>query len=324
MKTKQVIATVIVMALCASCSHKEEQANEGAKKATQQQGTSQNDGATITLSTEQAQRFETVTVQIAQFTETLRASARTIAAAIPELETSRPLVIFETQDISQMFSDYTKNKAGYERSSTQLARIKELQTNNAASGKDALDAQTDKNQNEASLRESESKLLQIGLNPQKLGALPVGAVMMMCDVPEAKIGGVSMGEETEFEFNAFPNERFRGRVTSIGNTIDPQTRTVKVGIELPNTKNKIKPGMFAYVRIQEREIQAISVPHDAVVSADAKTFVFVKKDATTFERRAVTIGADNGTEFQIIAGLETGDKVVKVNAILLKGMSFGY
>jgi hypothetical protein len=311
-----------------SCSHKE-QPQPRKQGASEQVATISQDGTTFSLNAEQAARFETMSVATTKFVENLRVSARTIAAAVPDPETRRPLIIFETQDIAQMYSDFAKSKAAHARSETQLARMKELQNNNAASGKDVLDAQTEHSQVEAALRESESKLLQIGLDPHKLAMMSSGAALMMCDVPESRIGGVTMGAEAEFEFNSFPNERFHGRVTSIGNTVDTQTRTIKIPIELPSPHSKIKPGMFARVSIQERELQAISVPHDAVINADAKTFVFVKrseqKDGNpVFERRAVTIGADNGKEFQIIAGLKNGDNVVVKNAMLLKGISFGY
>jgi Cu(I)/Ag(I) efflux system membrane fusion protein len=99
---------------------------------------------------------------------------------------------------------------------------------------------------------------------------------------------------------------------------------VRVSIEMPSQGGRIKPGMFARVHIQERSDDALVVPLSSVVSADAKNFVFVRVAPNRFARREVVLGGDNGTDVRVARGLAEGDPVVVTNAILLKGMSFGY
>lgn len=308
---------------------------EGGREATERSAIGQNpslrfsvspDGATITLSREQAERFETKPVSPRKSTIYLKVVARTVAAVVLSADLQQPLVIFEAQDIAQLYSDYTRNRAAFERSFKQLARLKELLANNAVSGKDVLDAETDNRQAEASLREAESKLRQAGFNPRQLAAMRPGTVFIVADVPEARINAVDMGERVKIEFNSFPGEIISGNVTSIGDAIDPQTRTIKVGMELANEKKRIKPGMFANVSIEDRVVDAISVPRSAVVSADARAFVFVKTEETQFQRRPVILGGDSEDEkeFEVVSGLRPGERVVATHAILLKGMSFGY
>jgi len=142
-------------------------------------------------------------------------------------------------------------------------------------------------------------------------------------VPELLAPTVQVGESARFEFNSYPGETYTGRITDVGDAIDPATRTVRVGIVLAS-QGRIKPGMYARVRSDERTEQALVVPLSAIVSAEAKPFAFVKTGAGTYERRAVTLGLDNGTAVQVKAGLNAGDSVVTKNVILLKGMSFGY
>lgn len=282
------------------------------------------DGTVMTVPRDQAGRFATETARLKKFVIKLKAPARTVAAAIPSADLQQPLVLFETQDVAQLYSDYTKNRAAFERSRKQLERMRELLEKNATSGKEVLDAETDYLQSEASSRESESKLRQYGYNPNQLSSMKTGLVFIIADVPEAKIQFVDMGEKAWLEFNSFPGETFVGHVSSISDVVDPQTRTIKVGIELSNSNGRLKSGMFARVSIEEREMESVAVSQEAVVSAEAKTFVFVKTNETTFERREVLISADEGKEFQVLSGVRPGERVVISHAILLKGMSFGY
>ncbi len=281
-------------------------------------------GETITMSKEQAGRFETLPTQEKPFTGVLKVPAHVVATSISSNVTTTPLVLLENDIIEQLYGDFRKSRAGYARAQTQYLRLKELVQNNAASGKDLLDAETDMNQNFASLQEAESKLLQLGIYTKELNEMKAGEALLICDIPESRIGGVKAGESTIIEFNALPSEQLHGRVTSIGSSIDPQTRTIKVGIELSSRGGKIKPGMFAKESITENETLGISVPRTAVVNAEAKTFVFVCTADTVFSRRAVVIAGDNAEEFFVVSGLNKGERLVTKNAILLKGLSFGY
>lgn len=280
--------------------------------------------STLTMTPEESKRFETIVIRETNFVENLRVSAQAVAGAIPSLESHLALVVFEVPEMTQVFSSYIKSKAAFERALKQYDRVKEMIAGNAASGRELLEAQTDRNQAEAEHREAESRLIQNSFSPQQLERMRSGTVLMMCDVPEARLVEVDIGERVEFDFTSFPNEVFYGRVMAISNAIDPQTRTVKVSIELPNPKGRIKLGMFARVTIERTTVKALALPHEAVVSADAKSFVFVRTTDSTFERRQVMLGADNGKEFELKSGVQAGENVVVTNAILLKGLSFGY
>jgi multidrug efflux pump subunit AcrA (membrane-fusion protein) len=292
--------------------------------ANQQSAVKAGASTTLTMTREESKRFETIVIRETNFVENLRVSAQAVAGAIPSLESHLALVVFEVPEMTQVFSSYIKSKAAFERALKQYDRVKEMIAGNAASGRELLEAQTDRNQAEAEHREAESRLIQNSFSPQQLERMRAGTVLMMCDVPEARLVEVDIGERVEFDFTSFPNEVFYGRVMAISNAIDPQTRTVKVSIELPNPKGRIKLGMFARVTIERSTVRALALPHEAIVSADAKSFVFVRTTDSTFERRQVMLGADNGKEFELKSGLQAGENVVVTNAILLKGLSFGY
>ncbi len=281
-------------------------------------------GARVTLPASQAARFPAAAVRRQPVGVNLVVPARTVAALRSGLATGEPLVLFENADVAALYSEYQRARANYARTRTQLERLRELLARNAVAGKDVTDAETDFAQAEASVRETEGKLRQGGFDPALLARLRPGAVLAVADVPEAKIASVRVGEPATFEFSAYPGERLTGRVTTVGETVDPQTRTIRATIELGDQGGRIKPGMFARVSIAERTEEALTVPLASVVSADARTYVFVKAGPTAFERREVTLGGDDGTIAQVRQGLAPGDSVVTANAILLKGLLFGY
>ena len=281
-------------------------------------------GGRVTLAADQAARFPVAVVATRNFQVNLTAPARAVASVVGSANLTAPLLLFETQDISQLFSDFTRNRAAFQRAEVQRRRLGELASRDAVAGKDVLDAETDLRQSEASLRDAEAKLRQIGLDPAQLVAMPAGMVYMVADVPEAKIGAVDLGERAWFDFNAYPGETLTGRVKRIADAVDPQTRSVRVGIELSGYGGRIKPGMFARVAIEERTERAVLIPLSAVLSVEGHTFVFVRTSPLSFERREVVLGLDNGKDVEVRSGLANGESVVAGNVILLKGLSFGY
>ena len=281
-------------------------------------------GARITMPAADAGRFPVTTAAVRNFEVALVAPARAVAAVMAAKDLEQPLVLFETQELSQLFSDFNKNRAAFQRADAQRKRLAELAKRDAVSGKDVLDSETDLRQAEASLRDAEAKLRQIGFDPALLASMPAGTLLVVADVPEARIGAVDMGERGTFEFSAYPGEKFYGKVARIADAVDPQTRAIHVAIRLDGQGNRLKPGMFARVSIEERTERSLVIPLGCVLSVEGRTFVFVRTAPTRFERREVNLGLDNGTDVQVRSGVVAGEAVVSGNVILLKGLSFGY
>ncbi len=278
----------------------------------------------ITLAAAQVAGFAPVAVAPAGVTAELVVSARMVATLRRGEALGQPLVLFDDADVAALYSEYLRARATYERTGTQLARLKELLSRDAVAGKDVVDAQADYTQAEASVREAETRLRQNGFDPKLIATLTPGSMLAVADVPESRIGAVALGQLAQFTLPAFPADTFAGRVTAIGETVDPETRTIRVAIEIRDASDRIKPGMFARVSIREGLRQTLTVPLSAVVSADARTWVFVKRGPSTFQRQGVTLGPDDGMLTQVMSGLAPGDTVASENAILLKGLAFGY
>jgi RND family efflux transporter MFP subunit len=102
-----------------------------------------------------------------------------------------------------------------------------------------------------------------------------------------------------------------GRLVSIGQTVNEQTRTVPVIYEVINPLNRLRDGMFVEMTVDTSgERQVLAVPKTAVVTEQGQTFVFVFDGGETFEKRAVALGAEGADYFEVNSGLKEGERVV--------------
>ncbi|HVL66100.1 MAG TPA: efflux RND transporter periplasmic adaptor subunit [Vicinamibacterales bacterium] len=104
----------------------------------------------------------------------------------------------------------------------------------------------------------------------------IRSVRMVANVVEKDVRRLSTGMSADVEVDAFPGERFVGKVSRIAPVFDPQTRTAEMEIEVPNGSFRLKPGMYARVALTiDRRENALTVPRTAVVELDGRTGVFV-------------------------------------------------
>ena len=145
----------------------------------------------------------------------------------------------------------------------------------------------------------------------------LSSVWVTSEVPETSIRLVKTGESVKIDLAAFPGETFRGRVTLIGDTVDPQTRTVEVRAELPNPDGRLKPEMFGNIQLAEQTEQRPTVPVAAVIAKEGKTVVWRESSAGVFEKVAVVMGTQTGDRVAILEGLGGKDRVVVDGVMLL-------
>ncbi len=134
-------------------------------------------------------------------------------------------------------------------------------------------------------------------------------VWVLANIPEKDIqfihpDGSSVDQSVEVLVNTYPDHIFHGAVTYVGDVLDAATRTMSIRLELPNHDKKLKPEMYATVRVySEPERNVLIVPEAAVQRDRDRLFVFVKKDAQSFEAREVRLGETNGEIVKIFRGL---------------------
>jgi membrane fusion protein, heavy metal efflux system len=147
----------------------------------------------------------------------------------------------------------------------------------------------------------------------------LSTVWVSSDVPEPFMRHIRVGETCEIALVAYPGEKFTGRVARVGSTLDPQTRTLKVYVDLPNPARRFVPEMFGTMRHTGTPRLLPVVPVAAIVQEYGHSEVFVERAPGQFERRVVTTGVRTGDLVSITNGLEANSRVVVDGAILLKG-----
>ncbi|MFZ5928108.1 MAG: efflux RND transporter periplasmic adaptor subunit [Acidobacteriota bacterium] len=147
----------------------------------------------------------------------------------------------------------------------------------------------------------------------------LSTVWITSDVAETDIRHVRSGAPISFELAAYPGEVFHGRVTLISDTLDPQTRTVKVRSEMPNPDGRLKPEMYGTVQLAERSEPCAAVPAQAIFTRQGANYVWREAAPGVFDRVPVRTGSQNGALVVILEGLRPGDRIVVDGVMLLTG-----
>jgi cobalt-zinc-cadmium efflux system membrane fusion protein len=148
----------------------------------------------------------------------------------------------------------------------------------------------------------------------------LSTVWVSSQVPETYIRFIQPHERVEIRLVAYPDEIFEGHVAQIADTVDPQTRTVKVHAEMDNPRGRFRPEMFGSIHHIESTARMPVVPAGAVIEGDGRSTVFVESAPGTFEERAVVVGKKAGPGVRIVSGVKTGETVVVDGAMLLSGL----
>ncbi|HEX4169964.1 MAG TPA: efflux RND transporter periplasmic adaptor subunit [Bryobacteraceae bacterium] len=132
---------------------------------------------------------------------------------------------------------------------------------------------------------------------------------VLVSVPEAYSSIVRMGQDATLLFQEVPGETFHGRVTRTSASIDQNTRTLLVEVQVRNHRGLLMPGMYAQVNlIQSKEVPPLLVQGEAIVVRNGQNEVAVVKNQK-IHFQPVSIGRDYGDQAEITNGLRPGDVV---------------
>jgi len=143
-------------------------------------------------------------------------------------------------------------------------------------------------------------------------------VWISSDVPESAIRLVRVGERVTITMVAYPGEEFEGRVARIADVLDPQTRTVKVYVDMANPRGRFRPEMFVTIRHSGGSRPTPVVPVGAVVQEYGRPIVFLERGPGRFERREVVLGPRAGDLMPVVSGVQAGERIVVDGGVLLK------
>lgn len=262
------------------------------------------------------------------------------------------LMRVRSTDIAGAFSDYRKAVADETLARSQLERAKVLFDKGAISKNDLQVAQDAADKARVDLETTEEHLRVLGAGPDHPSPIvdisaPASGVItdqqvtlssaiqafgtpspftisdlshvwILCDVYENDMSFVQLGEYADVRLNAYPDQLFKGRVGNILPILDPNIRTAKVRLELPNP-GLMRAGMFVTATFHGKKAEKrATVPATAILHLHDRDWVYVPMQNGQFRRTEVR-GGDMlpGGLQEIVSGIESGQQVV-ANALELQ------
>jgi membrane fusion protein, heavy metal efflux system len=255
------------------------------------------------------------------------------------------LLRVRSDDVGMGFDAYRKAIADELLARKQLERTKDLYAHGAMAQQDLEVAQDNEDDAKTTLETSTEHLRLLGDDPDKPNGIvdlvaPISGVItdqevtnaasvqaysspnpftisdlstvwVVCDVYENDMANVRIGEVADIKLNAFPDRMIKGKVSNIGAILDPNIRTAKVRLEVPNPGEFMRPGMFAMATFYSLDKKVFtSVPASAVLHLHDRDWVFIPTQGK-FRRTPVTGGALLPNNMQeILSGLQPGQQVV--------------
>ena len=263
------------------------------------------------------------------------------------VQKGQTLLVISSPDLAGAFADYQKAKADEALSRKAQERAQMLYDRGAIAAKDLEVAQDSEDKAKVDLETADHRVRILGADPNHPSPLielkaPVSGTIVeqnvagnegvksldntpnlftianlsevwaVCDVFENDLGEVHLGDSAEIHLNAFPDRVFKGRVADISRVLDPNTRSAKVRIVLPNADGSLRPGMFAVATFRSRKLtDRIVVPATAIMRLHDKDWVFRRERDKNFRKVAVVADglAPDGMQ-EIRQGVKPGDELV--------------
>jgi cobalt-zinc-cadmium efflux system membrane fusion protein len=145
----------------------------------------------------------------------------------------------------------------------------------------------------------------------------LSSVWIVADVPEQSAGHLKSGKEVRAEVLAFPGKIIGGKLSYVSPIVNPETRTVRIRMNLTNPDLRYKPDMLTNVSLRDVPDQQLAIPAAAIIREDNKDYVFVRSARSEFKLREVTLGDDFENRRVITSGLTPGEDIVVSGAFHL-------
>ena len=149
---------------------------------------------------------------------------------------------------------------------------------------------------------------------------------LLVELFEQDLASIRIGQSVSLTMAAYPGERFSGKVAFIYPTVNAQTRTVSVRIELLNEEGRLKPAMYGDAQLQATAAEALTIPESALLDTGARRLVLLSLGAGRFAPREVEVGTygedpQGQRRIVVLSGLQAGEVVVTRANFLLDSES---
>jgi cobalt-zinc-cadmium efflux system membrane fusion protein len=288
-------------------------------------------------------------------------AVRIIASQGDRVKAGQALAYLDSVELDQIWSDYRKAQGKVELARRNLQREETLFQKKISPEKDVLKARQELDEAEADINFAKERFRLVGVDVAKFASskgdgnhplVPVSSsvggiviekevtqgeivspdkilflvadlstLWVVIDVYEKDASRLKVGTGVKLSVTAFPDKVFKGKISYIADVVDEKTRTEKARVTIDNAGGLLKPGMFASVLIEARNVGAerlIAVPEEAVQIESAARYVFVQISPDKFKRRDIETGRSLGKSLEVTAGLKEGEVVAVKGAFILK------
>ncbi|MEN9377131.1 MAG: hypothetical protein RL710_2288 [Pseudomonadota bacterium] len=145
----------------------------------------------------------------------------------------------------------------------------------------------------------------------------LGTVWLELALPQVQASNLEIGQVVEAHLTAAPDTVLKGKVASVLAETNPETRTLRVRVELPNPGQRLRAGMLVTAILHGPSELVLLVPSDAVIRTGKRALVYLAEDGGQFKPVDVQIGAERDGQLVIRQGLTAGQKVVASGQFLL-------
>ena len=153
-----------------------------------------------------------------------------------------------------------------------------------------------------------------------IGALD--EVWVEAEVFERQAAQVAVGQPVEMTLDFLPGRRWTGQVDYVYPSLDETTRTLRVRLRFPNPQRELHPNMFAQVVIRTGESDPVLlVPREAVIRVGQQSRVVLDLGGGRYRSTPVRLGRLGGKQYEVITGLDAGERVVTSAQFLLDSES---
>jgi cobalt-zinc-cadmium efflux system membrane fusion protein len=142
-------------------------------------------------------------------------------------------------------------------------------------------------------------------------------VWAVAQVPEQQVAQVKVGQSVRIEVPALENEKLIGKLIYVGQTVNPESRTVLVRTELENTSGRLKPSMLASMLIEATPTKRVVVPITAIVREQDTDYVFIEEKPGSFRLKPVRLSSEHNGQRVVLDGLSQGMRIVSDGAFHL-------
>ncbi len=277
------------------------------------------------------------------------------------VKAGQALAYLDSVELNQIWADYRKAQGKVELARRSLQREETLFQKKISPEKDVLKARQELDEAEADINFARERFRLVGVDVTQFAsnkgngnhplvpvASPVGGnviekavtqgevvspektlfwvadlstLWVVIDIYEKDMSRLKVGTGVKVSVTAFPDKVFKGKISYIADVVDEKTRTEKARVTIDNAGGLLKPGMFASVLMEARNVvgeRIIAVPEEAVQIDGRARFVFVRVSPDKFKRRDIETGRSLGKSLEVAAGLKEGEVVAVKGAFILK------